>query len=404
MGCVALQTGKDFLATALNHLDCQGQTLGAYGYSGLADPASPASLALTAMLTIFIALFGLRLLLGQRASGEDLIGSIIRIGIVLTLATAWPAWRVIGYNLVLDGPAEIAQSIGIASALPTGPTLVSRLQNADDGMVAITMYGSGRLTGGIVGGSDLGDSLHGVAIPDQTGFGWGRVAFLVGVIGPWAMARIGAGLLLALAPLMAGLLLFTGTTGLFLGWVRGLAFVAMASLGISIAAAVAITLIDPWASDVLAARGSNIFTPAAPTELMVLGLAAFALNFGILGLAARIAFFPHAVFRQFVAEGTAFSRPTNGATLVRGGRQWGAAMTLPRAQAIADSVAITMHREEASTVNPREVRPAAATGGRELLSAASSSQQSRSPDPLGSTFRRNHRRMSATADRRDTRL
>lgn len=404
MSCVALQTGKEFLATALNHLDCQGQALGAYGYGGLADPASPASLALTAMMTIFIALFGFRLLLGQPTSGEDLIGSIVRIGIVLTLATAWPAWRVIGYDLVLDGPAEIAQSIGMASALPTGPALVARLQNADDGMVAITMFGSGRLTGGIVGGSDLGDSLHGVAIPDQTGFGWGRVAFLVGVIGPWAVARIGAGLLLALAPLMAGLLLFTGTAGLFLGWVRGLAFVAMASLGISIAAAVAISLIGPWASDVLAARGGNIFTPAAPTELMVLGLAAFALNFGILGLAARIAFFPHAAFRQFVVDGTAFSRPMNGATSARAGLQPIAAITLPRAQVIADSVAITMHREEASRVNLREARLAAVTGRREPPSAASSSQQNRSPDPLGRTFRRNHRRMSATADRRDTRL
>lgn len=231
MACPAITTGSGFLSGTMAYLDCQARVIGSYGYGALAEPRSPVFAALTGLLTIFVALHGARLLLGISEGRAKFVGDIIKVGIVLTLATSWPAWRTIGYDLILDAPAELAQSIGLASGISDPSSeFTARLQAADDGIVAITSYGTGRLTGGVAAGNDLGDSFKGIALADQFALGMGRVAYLVGALVPFGIMRLGAGILLALAPLMAGLLLFGGANGIFFGWVRGLVFCAIGSL------------------------------------------------------------------------------------------------------------------------------------------------------------------------------
>jgi type IV secretion system protein VirB6 len=405
--CAPLHTGTQFLASTLVHLDCQGQTIGAYGYGALADPSSGVFLALTGLLTIFIALFGIRLILGHTMAARDVIGDVIKVGIVLTLATSWPAWRVVGYDLVLNGPQELARSIGLASGLPGGDgTLIARLQNADDGLVAITMYGTGRLTGGVVGGSDLGDSFHGIALADQSGYGWGRVAFLTGIIAPYAITRLGAGLLLALAPLMAGLMLFGATLGVFTGWLRGLAFVALASLALSVVAGVEVALFDPWIADVLAQRGANTFTPSAPTELTVLAMAFGAVNLGILGLVGRIAFQPHWIITRIAPGLVETWRRTSSqqkAAAVEAPSAEHARESHSRAQLVADAVAVTQRREEAGGfIN---LHRAANMADQARISAgrpANGSDIDRQ-ESLGNSYRRARTRGSRARDNRDLR-
>jgi type IV secretion system protein VirB6 len=229
------------------------------------------------------------------------VGGAIRIGLMLTLALSWPAWRVIGYDVVINGPGEVASLVSGASGLPgTNHSLVARLQNVDDGIVAMTQFGTGRLTGGVVGNSDRGDSFHGIAMADETGFGWGRVLFLISALGPYGITHIGGGILLALAPLMAGLMLFAQTMGLFVGWVRGLVFASLGSLVLTLAQGVELSVLTPWANDILSIREANTFTPSAPTELLALTLAFCFLNFGLLALVARVSFMPHAVLTQWL--------------------------------------------------------------------------------------------------------
>ena len=59
--CTAPSSGSGFVSGALDFIDCQAQTIGEAGYQALAQPGSTVSLALTALLTIFVALFGVRL-------------------------------------------------------------------------------------------------------------------------------------------------------------------------------------------------------------------------------------------------------------------------------------------------------------------------------------------------------
>jgi type IV secretion system protein VirB6 len=190
MACPDVLTGQRFVAQSLAHIDCQAQAIGAYGYGALIDPNSTVALALTALFTVFVAIFGLRLMSGEQISGRDLVGDALRVAIVLTLATSWPAWRTLGYDLVMKGPAEIAGIVGSASDLPgSRGDMAARLQAADDGIVLLTVYGTGRNTGGTNRSDTIGDSFRGVAIADQEGLASGRTAFLTGLLGPTAIVR-----------------------------------------------------------------------------------------------------------------------------------------------------------------------------------------------------------------------
>lgn len=399
MSCPAIETGHNFLGAMLTHIDCQAQTIGSYGYGALANPGSPIAAMQLALLTIFVALFGLRLMLGSAPAGKDLVGDFLKLGIVLTIATSWPAWRTLGYDLVLSGPSQIASSVGGASGLPgSGNNLNARLQNADDGIVSITMFGTGRLTGGISNGADLGDSTRGIALADQSGFAWGRVLFLAGTIGPLAIVRLSAGILLALAPLLAGMLLFAGTRDIFLGWLRALGACALGALVLTLIYGTELAILESWLGDALGQREANALTPSAPTELLVTTLAFSLVSFGALALVVKLMFFTSpGLSRLFSdesrkAELRALSEPNMRSHVS------GASGEQTRAQQLADTVAYSVRREGQILDPPAPGERTAVVRG-----AMAAVQQSgpAGREALGSNYRRSYRRNSAAAGRRD---
>jgi type IV secretion system protein VirB6 len=401
MICNAVHTGRYFLSATLANVDCQAQAIGAYGYGALSDPASSVSIALTLLLTVFIALFGLRLLLGHALTAGDLITDALRVGIVLALATSWPAWRVVGYDLVFNGPAEIANAIGLASGLPgSRGDLRQRLQDADNGIVAMTVYGSGRLTGGVAAGTDLGDSTAGIAVADGFAFGMGRTLFLSTTIGSFALVRIGAGVLLALAPLMAGLLLFTGTMGVFVGWARALAFCALANAFLLIVQGADLALLYPWISDVLAQREGGTFALSAPTELLVLCLAYTAVTLGVLYLTSKLAF--NLSHPSRTGHGEAYARGSGEIRSARTALREERVIEQPSpAQAVAGALREAIRREERSQAGgiTRAIVGGPARGS--PLSPSSPADGSTAPPALGSSYKRASRRVSGAAQRRD---
>lgn len=346
MACPSVTTGNRFLAEAMTHIDCQAQAIGAYGYGALADPSSGVSLALTGLLTIFIAIFGYRLMLGEEMRARGLVGDMLRVGIVLTLATSWPAWRTLGYDVAMKAPGELAASISGASRLPgSGNDMVSRLQAADDAVVILTVYGTGRSMGGAVRSDTVGDRLEGIAVTDREGLAHGRMAYLSGVLAPFALVRLGAGFLLALAPLMAGLLLFAGTRDLFFGWLRGLGALALGSAALSVLHGVQLAILEPWLRDALALRIAQVLTPSAPTELSVITSVFMVVSFALLFVIGKIFFFGgmgvSGIWQQIqiARDRAASNAPT--AALSNSERD-----TQPRALLIAESVSQVLRRED----------------------------------------------------------
>lgn len=399
MSCASVQSGSHFLGGVLNQIDCQAQTIGAYGFGALAAPGSAIAGLLLAALTLFIALFGLRLMFGEAPTGRDLVGEMLKVGIVLTLATSWPAWRTLAYETAFQGSAQVADNVGAASGLPgSGGDLNQRLDNLDAGIISLTAFGTGRLTGGIVGSSDLGDSSRGVALADQSGFAWGRVAYLTGTIAPLALVRLAAGILLAMAPLMAALLLFAGTRDIFMGWLRALGACALGSIVLTLIYGAELALLEGWLRGVLAAREANVLTVAAPTELLALALAFTVAIFGALALIVRLMFFSSPNWRQWLpvavpVEQRQFRNALDVVPQLAGGPQEPA-----RAQRVADAMEQVMRRESRSGDPSRQLIDLRLG---ESLRGQGPVQSGVAHEALGGSYRRTSRRSSAAATRRD---
>src|SRR5690606_23272413 len=127
-------------------------------------------------------------------------------------------------------------------------------------------------------------------VADDLAFGAARVAFLSGVVGAFALVRLGAGVLLALAPLFAALLLFDLARGVFAGWLRALVFTILASIAATILLGVELALLEPWLTHILGLRHARVVTAQAPVELLVLCLGFTAALVGAFGLLLRLAF------------------------------------------------------------------------------------------------------------------
>ena len=403
-----------FLSSTLTNIDCQAQTIGEQGYLALAGTGSSVQLALGSALTLFVALWGFRLMVGRSPTFRDLIISAIKIGLVLTLASSWPAFRTLVYDVTLKAPGEIASSVAASSGLASATDLVGQLQALDVGMAELALLGAGQPPN-VTGVSATGTAIDqmrsdaGVA-PQRLQPLWdpardlgllssARTVFLTATLAGVASTRLVAGLALALGPLFAILLLFESTRSFVEGWVRVLVGAALAAVAVSIILAVEIAIVGPWLTGVLETRYQNISTPAAPVQLLVLSLV-FALALlasiiasGRLALAFRIA---HSVDQLGVSM--AQQLPALGqATAERRTTLLAAGDERSRALVIADAIANSKRRE--------------LTDGRRIISAGGRTQTPRATSsgelvdtslPLGQrSGLRTQRRVSAGVQRRD---
>ncbi|HEY0130505.1 MAG TPA: type IV secretion system protein, partial [Allosphingosinicella sp.] len=275
-GCTPLPPGSGFIQWILAFLDCQSWSLGARGWQALAAPGSTLTVLLLGFLTLFVALFGYRLLLGQGPDVRTGVIAFVKIGIVFALATSWGAYSTLVYDVVNRGPAQLATEIGTVSGLPgTGGDLVARLDGADRAFVALTVLGEGRPPPGFDANQSAAANIPPQPYPgfNTYGIAASRMLFLIAAIAGLGAVRLIAGLLLAVGPFFIAFLLFENTRSLFEGWVRVLAGAALAALGISIALAVELALIEPWLTDLLARRAADEWLPGMPVELLVVSFA-----------------------------------------------------------------------------------------------------------------------------------
>jgi type IV secretion system protein VirB6 len=406
--CQPLTYESGFVSGMLNFVDCQAQNIGSQGYQALAAPGSTLSLLLTGFLTLFVAFYGYRMLFGQTPNLRDGVMALAKIGIVLALATSWPAYRTLFYDVALRGPAEIAAGVGGASGLPgSNGGLVARLQGVDAALIELDRVGVGtaeqqeRQTVTRMVNGQQQTVIEPVRQPDKfdsSALGWARVLYLVTAIAGFASVRLAAGLLLALGPFFIAFLLFDGTRGLFEGWIRGLAAAALGAVCVTVLLGVELALLEPWLTDLLARRAARLAVTGAPTELMVvtmvfaITLAAMLATVTRLAMGFRMPASVRAASSQIVSAlrgDQAPSRPT-----IAGPQA--PAEQRSRAAAVAEAVAATQRREAAQiTVNASQ-RQASATGlARDLPPPA--------PTPLGQSYnRRTRNRASGSAGRRDS--
>jgi type IV secretion system protein VirB6 len=408
--CQAPPPQAGFLEGLLSYVDCQAQSIGANGYEALAAPGSPLSLLVTAFLTLFVAFMGYRMLFGQTPSLRDGVLSLVKIGIVLALATSWAAYRTLVYDVALRGPAEVAASVGQPAGLPgAGAGLVERLGFADRNFVQLQILGPGEAAGapGRPPLNAAGQPATPISAVDGFALGGARTFFLTGAIGGLAAMRLAAGFLLALGPFFIAFLLFEGTRGLFVGWVRALAATAIGALGIALALGVELVLIEMKLAELITIRNANLPIPGAAIELFVITLIFALVMLAMVWFAAKVAFgfrLPQG-WRAWPARlgETLRERETRLAGVPQQARA-APADERTRAAQVADAVAASQRREsggahaapvyaaEGTAAPSRRVAPQG--GERDSYVPASV--------PIGQSYRRRTRaRISASSGRRD---
>jgi type IV secretion system protein VirB6 len=401
MSCVPVRSGEAFVRSFLDHVDCQARTLGSFGYQSLADPASPLSAVLTGLLTLFIALFALRLLFGERLPYRDALDGVLRIGIVLLLATSWPAFRVLIYDVVTDGAQQIARPIAGASGLaPADAGFAARLQLVDRGIARLTREGSGRNQAVEVEGAPAppaNAALREVVMPDNVGWSTARVFYLIGAIAPLALLRMAAGILLALAPLFALLLLFDATRGIFANWLGGLFATLVGTIAISLVLAAELAIVEPWLADALTRRSESVMLLDAPTELLAMTTAFALIGAGMLYLVIRVSFATSSQVRVVVQAMTQAAS----AQAIRGNMR-----QLVETPPVADRhFQLTDRLRHSSGWGERAIVENPSTGTTTSIAGPTGSPEAaagRGPS-LGQVYRRTRHRPMASARGRDSR-
>ena len=400
-GCAAIPPDAGFIGSVSGYIDCQADILGSGAWQALAAPGSTLSIVLTGFLTIFIALIGYNLLLGRSMTVRSGTLAIVKIGAVFALATSWPAYRTLVYDLVTDGPSQLVGEIGPAGGVVgSDGTLVQRLDMTDQALAQLALLGLG---------NPPPNAGVQVTPPPFIGFdsfaiGGARILFELTAVASLGVIRIITGVMLALGPFFIAFLMFENTRSLFEGWVRVLAGAALGAVGVAITLGLELALIEPWLSTVLAHRMAGEALPTIATELFVIATFFAVLVAGCLyGCSRVVGAFRLAPLLQGVSlvsdqrpigvRGHATERAFGSPTINEAERT--------RAAAVASLLLATSRRERGAAAM---LVPAIATPPGRTLVHTVTGETGQGPVPVGRSFtRRPNSRMSRSSSSRDAR-
>ena len=358
--------GGGGLAMALAAIDCQLDAAVRAGYGRIFGDNGTLALALRGLLVIWVALLGLGLLGGwlrMRALGPRAFAFVL----VLTFATAWPAYQAVVYGLLVGGPDQIASGF-LGAQHGATHAFAAQLDQVFDALVDL-----GRSYDAQAG--DDADLKLASRLVKSSG-----LALLFSTVGVLIVARVVLAALLALGPVFVALGLFRATRGLCEGWLRMALAFALVPMLVTLSGAALLRVLAPAiqaiALDPLAAAQYQ-----TPLLMLLLGCT---VHLGLLGAMAwtaagivrgwRVAGAPTDVAPAVAPAAAPRSAPAMapGATAPSSG-----AMATAHAAAVSAAAA----RAPAAVPSTERVLPMAAAAS--MVPAASASR----PERLGQRFR-----------------
>lgn len=274
--CPAFDPLGPYVSSVVSYVECQGLTIGEAGYRAL-GPGSAFGMALTGLLTIYVALIGYRLLLGSEVTVRDSVLTAVKLGLVLALATQWSAYRVLVFDVMTQVPEAAASGLtgpaGIDGSGRTGIAARVDMANAAvaDAVAAKTMGLA--TTAPAPGTPNASISTNPSSAQGLESLQWSTGVLSVTALAGLLSVRIIMALLLALGPGFIAAALFDATRGLFVGWLRVLAGTFLSALAVPVVLDLELAVFEP---QVLAIRDLQAGTQgfgALPGQLF--GTAAF---------------------------------------------------------------------------------------------------------------------------------
>lgn len=283
--CAPINPAAGSAETMVATVDCYVQSNVQAGYASLLGPGSMFSTALTAALTLYVAFVGYRLIFGRAGlSMGEMVPRMLVIGAVLALSSNWATYQILIYDVLTDGPEEIASAInpgaGKASLNERVDMLSGRMVDLADAWTEFDARPEQAApapgTPPVAAPETLPATATGItafiAPKDSLGPNMLLVSALLLVLasaGVLVIAKIILGLLLLLGPIFAILALFAGTRGLTLGWGRAAIMMALVPLMASMTTAGAVALLEPMLADMVVAAGEGIFSLRSALAIFV---------------------------------------------------------------------------------------------------------------------------------------
>lgn len=238
-------------------VDCQTRYYAQGGYEALTSGSPLFQTALTALLTIYVALVGYRLLFAQGSARlSDAPAIALKIGLILALTTSWATFQTLVFDLADRAPLEIAAVVSQPAS--AGGALTAR---PVDGLQAL--YDEFAETAAAYG-KIAGPNAKGYSSPQaaaaETSAAAGGVLFLISA-GTLSAAKLAIGVLTALGPLFIAAALIPVTRGLFAGWVRAVTASALVTLTTWVLLVLMLAVLDPWIQTLTAQRTGAALDP-----------------------------------------------------------------------------------------------------------------------------------------------
>lgn len=247
------------------------------GYAALLMPNGFFTQALTLGLTVYVALIGYRLVLGQAGlSLAELVPHFIKIGLILALVTRWPSYQVLVLNLLYHGPEQIADPIVRQISGPgsnQGDVMMS-LQAMFDRLTEFASAAWSEHSAEAVSTANVHAPLSG-SVPPATvekllpfhlgapqfssALLWFSALVMMAMsVGVLLVVRIILAILLLFGPVFIAMALFSSTRGLFEGWIKITVKFALVPLITLPLVAALLAVLTPFASALSDAPIDNI--------------------------------------------------------------------------------------------------------------------------------------------------
>lgn len=362
--CVPVDADAGVVLRLAANAECAAQAIGADGFQAVIGGPFAAGL-LSALVTIFVAIIGYRLVLGTAPGFSEGIGRVLRLGFVLALVTGWPAFQTLVYDTATRAPEELAATILPAAGLSPGEGLPYRVQQVYDSMrlgangdprsgdpqqtaqpgASSTQQPGGTTTPSVAPGSSGQPGLG--ALPQTASI------FAVATVGTISALHLAIGFLLAVAPLAILALLFDGTLGLFNGWLRALVGIALAGLATTIVTAVALIPIEQEVVRLQGWRGGGVLAvvdpQALPTLVLATAVAVLIATLAAVRMGSALRYAPGLGGRSAASSSRTSHMASNVATMNSTMSSLTHSTAIPgrdRATGVAEALAMSVRREQ----------------------------------------------------------
>lgn len=297
-GCPIDTMDSGVIRSLLSATDCNVSRFSEVGYRALTGPHSVFPLALTAMLTIYVALLGYRMLFGYGGTQlSDTPVIALKIGAIVALALNWSNFQTLVLDFSYKAPLEIGRTIGSAQTDPLG-----KLQEAYNEIVADQAAFAQLAASDPPGG-------HTAELSAAKSLSHAASALFWSTAGVLACAMIGIGVLTAIGPVFIALFLFEITRGLFAGWVRAMAAMALAPMVSWVTIVVLLLTLQPWLDELQRQRAASAMSVDTATIVTALVYVFAAAQAGLVSAGGFIASGFH--FRSPVPRAVSAAAQTN---------------------------------------------------------------------------------------------